>query len=349
LFGWIEIWLLCAAAALLLLRVLPYFRPYHPLFGGAGVLILITALFPRTGNPIGQFLFGTTGSGPRLPKELFGIVWWILGAWLFKSLLDLVLSKTFFPDNDQPHARRLFADLASGLIYVLAFIGIVGTVFKEPVSTFLATSGVLAIVLGLALQNTLGDVLAGLAINIERPFGAGDWVTLAGEMLEEQVSGQVMQVNWRATRLKTWSHDMVVIPNSVASKAIVTNHSRPNGPHRCIIHLKVDLAVSPSRVIDALKTAAVGSPMVACGTIPQAYACAFSDSLMEYEVAFAIDNFGLTPGAKSDILGRVTDAFRGLDIRIGASAMDVRIIQQSGRDVATGAKDKTQSQPPETE
>ena len=85
------------------------------MFGGAGVLMLITALFPRTGNPLGQFLFGTTGDGPRLPRELFGIVWWILGAWLFKSLLDLVLLRTFFPDNDQPHARRLFADLASGV------------------------------------------------------------------------------------------------------------------------------------------------------------------------------------------------------------------------------------------
>ena len=172
-FTWIEIGLLSAAAALLLLRALPYFRSYRPLFVGGCVLLLITALFPRTGNPLGQFLFGTTGDGLGLPRELFGIVWWILAAWLFKGLLDLVLRRTFFPDNDEPHARRLFADLASGLIYVLAFVGIVGTVFKEPVSTFLATSGVLAIVLGLALQSTLGDVLSGLAINIERPFAAG--------------------------------------------------------------------------------------------------------------------------------------------------------------------------------
>lgn len=91
-FGWIEICLLLAAALLLLLRALPYFRSYRPLFGGGCVLLLITALFPRTGNPLGQFLFGTSGSGPRLPRELFGVVWWILGAWLFKSLLDLVLS-----------------------------------------------------------------------------------------------------------------------------------------------------------------------------------------------------------------------------------------------------------------
>jgi small-conductance mechanosensitive channel len=331
-FGRIEICLLSAAAALLLLRFLPYFRPYRPLFRGGSALMLITALFPRTGNPLGEFLFGTKEGGLHLPREFFGIVWWILGAWLLKSLLDLVLSRTFFPDNDEPHARRLYADLASALIYVLAFVGIVGTVFKEPVSTFLATSGVLAIVLGLALQNTLGDVFSGIAINIERPFAAGDWITLP-----DQTSGQVMQVNWRATRLRTWSHDMVVIPNSVISKAVVTNHSRPKGAHRCIIQLRVDLAVVPSRVIEALNAAAKGSPDVAHGTIPQAYACAFSDSLVDYELAFAIDSFALTPGAKSEMLGRIADALRGLDIRIGAPAMDVRIIPQGDLAVAAGA------------
>ena len=219
--------------------------------------------------------------------------------------------------------RRLFADLASVLIYVLAVVGIVGTVFKEPVSTFLATSGVLAIVLGLALQNTLGDVMAGLAINIERPFGAGDWITLS-----DGVSGQVMQVNWRATRLRTWSHDMVVIPNSVASKAIVTNHSRPKGPHRCIIRLKVDIAVAPSRVIEALNAAAKDSPNVAHGIAPQAFAREFSDSLVDYELAFAIESFALTPGAKSEMLGRIADAFREVGIQIGAPAMDVRIVPE---------------------
>lgn len=329
-FGWIEICLLTAAALLLMLRALPYFVSYRPLFGGGGVLLLITALFPRPDNPIGQFFFGTDGGGLSLPREFFGIVWWILGAWLLKSLFDLVLLRTFFPDNGEPHARRLFADLASVLIYVLALVGIIGTVFKEPVSTLLATSGVLAIVLGLALQNTLGDVFAGLAINIERPFGAGDWITLA-----DQVSGQVMQVNWRATRLRTWSHDMVVIPNSVISKGIVTNHSHPKGPHRCIVRVSVDLAVAPSRVTDALKAAAIGSPDMAHGTTPQAYACAFADGLVDYELAFAIDSFGQTPGAKSEMLGRIANAFRANEIAIGAPAMNVRLIQPSDPATAT--------------
>lgn len=320
-FGSIEIALLSATALLLLFRVLPYLGSYRPLCGAAGILLLITALFPRPGNPLGQFLFAASGFGLHLPPQLFGIVWWVLGAWLFKSLLQLLLSRMFFADNNEPHARRLFADLATALIYVLAFFGIVDTVFHQPVSTFVATSGVLAIVLGLALQNTLGDVLAGLAINIENPFRAGDWITLA-----EGVSGQVMQVNWRATRLRTWSHDMVIIPNSVASKAIITNHSRPAGPHRCTIGLKVDLAVAPSLVIEALQAAAGGAKDLVHGTAPRAYALAFSDCLVEYELAFAIESFALSPDAQSDMLARIADEFRDRGIQIGSLAMAVRVV-----------------------
>jgi small-conductance mechanosensitive channel len=128
---------------------------------------------------------------------------------------------------------------------------------------------------------------------------------------------------------------MVVIPNSVASKAIITNHSRPTGPHRCVVGLKIDLAISPSRVIEALQAAATGSKDLVHGTIPHAYARAFSDSLMECELAFAIESFALSPGAKSEMLGRIADSFRNLCIQIGSPALDVRIVQPGVLAVAT--------------
>jgi small-conductance mechanosensitive channel len=324
-FGWLEIVLLSAAALLLLFRALPFLKAYRPLFVGGGVLMIITAAFPRAGNPLGRFLFGSASGGLHLPIAGFGVVWWLLGAWLCKSLFDLALRWTLFPDNDEPHARRLFADLASGLIYVLAFVGILGTVFKEPLSTFLATSGVLAVVLGLALQNTLSDLFAGLAINIERPYLAGDWISVT-----EQLSGLVIEVNWRATRLRNWSHDMIVIPNSVIAKAMVTNHSRPAGPHRCVVRLQVDVAAAPARVIEALTAAAAGGPHVSAGDIPRAYARGFSDSLVDYEVTFAIDGFALTLDAKSAMIGRLADALRDHGIAIGAGAREVRILRSRG-------------------
>ncbi|HUN98365.1 MAG TPA: mechanosensitive ion channel family protein [Bradyrhizobium sp.] len=329
-FGWTEIFLLLAAVVLLLCGARAPLRPYRSLFWGGSILMLITALFPRPGNPLGQFLFGPNSAGLHLPPELFGIAWWILGAWLVKSVFDLILRRTIFPDNDEPHARRLFADLASALIYVLAFVGIVDTVLKQPISAVLATSGVLAIVLGLALQNTLADVFSGLAINIERPFGAGDWITVT-----DDVRGQVMEINWRATLIRTLSNDMIVIPNSVVANAIVTNHCRPSDPHLSVLRLAIDHTVPPAQVIGTLQAAATACPEIASSSPPKAYAREFSGALIAYELAFAIADFALIRNVRSELIRRVADALRENSVMIGGPAMEVRLVQQD--DVAASA------------
>jgi len=281
----------------------------------------ITMLFPRPGNQLGQFLFAQTSGSMHLPSELFGIAWWILGAWLIRSLLTLVLRRTIFPNDYQPHARRLFADLASGMLYIVAFFGIMDTVLKQPISTFLATSGVLAIVLGLALQTTLADVFSGLAINIERPFGAGDWITM-----NDTVEGQIIEIDWRATRIRTYANDMVVIPNSVIAKAIVTNHRRLNEPYLSSLSLEIDSAVSPARVINALESAASASRGVSSGNKPAAYACGFVDSLVTYKLYFAVESYLLAPEVQSQVITGVTDALRSEGIQIGSLPTDIRIV-----------------------
>lgn len=81
-FDWIEIFLLLAAASLLIGGMTPQFRRYRSLFWVGGALMLITALYPRHSNALGQYLFGRSSGAPRLPLELFGMPWWLLGAWL---------------------------------------------------------------------------------------------------------------------------------------------------------------------------------------------------------------------------------------------------------------------------
>jgi small-conductance mechanosensitive channel len=318
---------ICLAAAMTILLTCAFIRPlraYRSLFLGGSALTAITMLFPRSGNHLGQFLFDPTSGSMHLPLELFGIAWWILGAWLLRSVLTLILRRTIFPNDYQPHARRLFADLASGMLYIVAFLGIMDTVLKQPISTFLATSGVLAIVLGLALQNTLADVFSGLAINIERPFGAGDWITL-----NDTVEGQIIEIDWRATRLRTYANDMVVIPNSVIAKSIVTNHRKLNEPYIPSFSLKIDSAVSPSRVIAALESAAAASQGVVPGNKPTAYACGFADSLVIYKLYFAVEDYLLTAEVLSRVVVRVTEALLIEGIQIGALPTDIRTVPAS--------------------
>ena len=327
--SWIENCLLGTAAALLFVGLLPKLRSYRSLLWGSGMLALITALIPRPGNGIGHYLFAAEPTGLHLPLQLFGLAWWILGAWLVKSVLDLVLRRTIFPHDNQPHARRLFADLASALVYVVAFVGIIETVLKQPISAVLATSGVLAIVLGLALQNTLADVFSGLAINVEHPFRAGDWITM-----NDNVEGQIIEIDWRATRIRTFANDMVVIPNSVIAKAIVTNHRKLNEPHVSSLSLKIDASLSPVSIIKALESAASASPGVASGSKPAAYACGFADSLVIYKLYFAVESFILTPEVLSQVTIRVTETLRSEGIQVGALPTDIRIIPN---DIAAGA------------
>jgi small-conductance mechanosensitive channel len=276
---WIEICISLCAAVLLILALTPRLRAYRLLNLAAFALVLSAALSRRSAYLLAKFLPAGAADATHVPAEVFGIAWWILGAWLARSLLTLVLRRTLFPDDNQPHARRLYADLAAVLIYLIAFAGIMDTVVKQPISNVLATSGVLAILLGLALQSTLADVFSGLAINIERPFSAGDWVTLS-----DNVEGQVIEINWRATHIRMASNDTVVIPNSVIAKAIVTNHRRVFQSRWCTLRLTIDFTMSPLKVMKALQAAAVGCPGIAPDAAPLVYARDFSGSMITYEV-----------------------------------------------------------------
>ncbi len=320
--GALAIALFTAAGVTLLCSAVASLRAYRPLLWGAALLLAISALMPRVGNGLGNYLFEARPDGLHLPLELFGFAWWILGAWLVRSVLQLVLRRTVFPDDNQPHARRFLADLAAGLVYVVAFVGIIETVLKQPIAGVLATSGVLAIVLGLALQNTLSDVFSGLAINIEHPFGAGDWITLNGD-----VEGEVMEINWRATRIRSGSNDTIVIPNSVIAKAIVTNHRRLDAARLCTIGITVKHDVSPSHVIGILTAAAAGVPGSAPLPAPAVYASGFDGELVAYQICVAVEDFAGTADVQSAVVGRVADALNGAGVAIGTAAMDVRLLR----------------------
>jgi small-conductance mechanosensitive channel len=318
------LFLLGASIALIVCGGLTRLRAYRSLLWGGGLLLIITALFPRPGNRVGQYLFAEAPAGIHLPIQLIGLAWWILGAWLLKSILELVLSKTIFPHDNQPHARRLFADLASALIYVIAFVGIIETVLKQPISAVLATSGVLAIVLGLALQNTLADVFSGLAINIEHPFRAGDWITLNGD-----VEGEVMEINWRATRMRSAVNDLIIIPNSIIAKAIVRNHRPLNHPYLVTIDIEIDHSIAATRVLEVLRLAAVGRTGVSALIPPTAYACGFTDSVVAYQLCFGIESFEFLQDVQSIVIQRIMECCRVAGLRIGRGFLKVSVLPQA--------------------
>jgi small-conductance mechanosensitive channel/CRP-like cAMP-binding protein len=179
-------------------------------------------------------------------------IWWLLGARVLVAVMAITLNH-----NRRWREARLFPDLTAAAIYIAAISVVLISVLALPLGGLLATSGVLAIVLGLALQNTLADVFAGIAFGIESPFNVGDRISVT-----EKIEGTVVQMNWRSIRILTDGDDVAIVPNSVVAKADIVNRSSPTRVRSASIDLPCPAASNPERVIDTLQNATLLCPSI---------------------------------------------------------------------------------------
>jgi len=150
-------------------------------------------------------------------------LWWILAAWLVDKAIrrfiwDPLELKT---RRKVPNVMKFFVSL---LIFALAFAGVVAFVFDKTLTSLLATSGVLAMVVGLAVQSNIANVFSGIILNVERPFKVGDYVKI------NNLLGQVTDITWRTTRLESSDGQTLILANSKVSEAFMENYSEvPHG------------------------------------------------------------------------------------------------------------------------
>jgi small-conductance mechanosensitive channel/CRP-like cAMP-binding protein len=179
-------------------------------------------------------------------------IWWLLGARVLVAVMSFTLNR-----NRRWREARLFPDLTAAAIYTAAISVVLISVLALPIGGLLATSGVLAIVLGLALQNTLADVFAGIAFGIEAPFNVGDRISLG-----DKTEGTVVQMNWRSIRILTDGDDVAIVPNSVVAKSDIVNRSFPTRVRSAFIELSCPATSNPERVIDTLQQATLLCPPI---------------------------------------------------------------------------------------
>jgi small-conductance mechanosensitive channel len=145
------------------------------------------------------------------------IAWWLWAAWFLVDVLRL-----FVFTERRPREGKLIQDLLAGLVYLAAGLAIITYVFDLPIKGVLATSGVIAIVLGLALQSTLSDLFSSIVLNFSRPYRPGDWINIDGS-----TEGRVIEIDWRATHVLTARRDLAILPNSAIAKAKIVTTRAP--------------------------------------------------------------------------------------------------------------------------
>ena len=217
-----------------------------------------------------------------------------------------LLFNPWFSDRVRDRAPAIVQDaLVIGL-----FLGIVILFYQQDATKMLATSAIAAAVLGFALQETLGNAFAGLAIQTEKPFRVGHWVTVAG------YEGRVTEVTWRATKIRTKSGNLVILPNNVVAREAINNYTEPTAPTRLVVEVGASYSAQPNEVREALFAAVRRAPYILETPKPDVLLIDFAGSSINYRVRFWVDDFEKDEIAKDGVRRRIFYEFsrRGIEI-----------------------------------
>lgn len=207
-------------------------------------------------------------------------------------------------------APLLLREIISILLYAIAFGSAMSFFFNRSVTGFLTTGTIVAAVLGLALQDTLGNLFAGIAMSLEDSFSAGD-VIRTGEQF-----GIVESVSWRGTRLRTFNNNLIIVPNSLLARERLEVYPRNNFNAR-VLQLNIDYHAAPATVIGVLTQAASHVDGVVQEMPCFARLAAFGDSAVTYEIKYFTSDYATRDRIDADIRKAVWYALRRSGIPFG--------------------------------
>ena len=218
-----------------------------------------------------------------------GAVLVLLSTAIVVALIDRYVWDAYFERRKQTPIPKLLREMAALLIFLIALLIVlsVGYHAERELKGLLAGSGIAALILGFAGQNLLGGLVAGITLQISRPYRVGDWLRVGDNY------GEVMEINWRATRLRTNDSIYVEVPNNEIIKQTIINLHYPSGLHAMRMRIGIDYKVSPNRVKDALFRAANNAENVVKDPRPKIFVVDFGDHAITYEVKYYLNNHAL--------------------------------------------------------
>ncbi|HMZ67379.1 MAG TPA: ABC transporter substrate-binding protein, partial [Leptospiraceae bacterium] len=216
----------------------------------------------------------------------FDLLWWIIPAMRLNQAIERFIwdPLEIKTGNKIPTVVRLFLGI---FIYILTFFGIVAFVFDQKITSLLATSGVVAMIIGLAIQVNISNVFSGIAINLERPFKVGDWVKIG--TLDE---GKVIDITWRTTRIQTRNMIILSIPNSKASESPISNFGSKEDITEFWFTIHIDPNENTKRVQKILLDALLSAEGVLKNPAPYTRLNEFTEWSADYIIGYCWKDYG---------------------------------------------------------
>lgn len=225
----------------------------------------------------------------------------------FVEGLAVAVSRMFrrpFPIPD------LLLSIIRGVLVIAALLAVLHLYFEINIAPLLGASALVTAVVGFALQGVLGNLLAGMSLHLVRSVVPGDWVAIG------DLEGEVIQTNWRETRLRTIAGHTMVVPNSTISAATIHNMSRPTPLRRHKIPVGASYSDAPGDVIAALIDSAKAVPEVLRDPAPSAYLVEYKDFGINYALRFWTNRYHDRTSVEGDVMRMIWYQFKRHGIEI---------------------------------
>ncbi len=229
----------------------------------------------------------------------FDVLWWTILAILLNRATEQFIWTPLEERTGQtiPNIVRRFV---SFLVYLLAFFAVIAFVYERALTSLLATSGVIAMIIGLAIQINISNIFSGIALNLERPLRVGDWVKI-GDFEE----GKVLDINWRATQLRMRDNSVFTIPNSKASESTIRNFTISDQYFWLWPTVHIDAVHPPERVEKILLDALLSVKSIVKDPKPMVIFSGVNEWSASYFVVVCADDFERKPFILEEVWERV--------------------------------------------
>jgi branched-chain amino acid transport system substrate-binding protein len=217
-------------------------------------------------------------------KNIYDIFWWVTPA----IFVNLAIKRFIWIPLEEKTGRKIPKIVTNSvvfMVYLLTSFGIIAYVFDQKLTSLLATSGVLAMIIGLAIQVNISNIFSGIVINIEQPFRIGDWIKI-----DHKYKGKVIDITWRTTRILTLQGNILSFPNGYTSESPINNYCFPDR----YIWVKIVVHVSPEYPPDKIEKICIDAVLSIDGLVKEKSPIVrfeISEWSADYIVLFCIDDY----------------------------------------------------------
>jgi small-conductance mechanosensitive channel/CRP-like cAMP-binding protein len=258
-----------------------------------------------------------------------GLPWasWVNAAGLIFATWGVIYLLLALADSAAHRTRTHFSTILKDLLMLLSYAVVLIAVLTKDThidpTPILASSAVVGVVLGFALQESLGNIFSGLTLQMSRPFAPGDWVK-SGDFV-----GRVQGINWRSTSVITRNNERLELPNSDLAKQVVINYS--NGIVADEIAIGLSYSTPPNYVRQVILEALRSVPGILQDPTPDVYAWDYGDYAIRYRIRYWMSDFADAERLHDTVSSSLWYLLRRKSIEIPAPIRQLRLMQDDAQ------------------